>query len=165
MKTNKKIKVILTLIITVLVIILITTFALFIKNKPKFDTVELEKELLNDYRHLDIYALDQFDISLYFGLDYLDIPSSLFLTDFAIEEGKEEPFNPKVVIIVINSNDIQKYYDYFKDYINMNVNNAEDKKTKDFYKNAILKKGNNYLYFIAGKEKKNIEKTILDLKK
>ena len=165
MNLNKKMKVGLILTIVLLIIILLTSLILFHRNRVKFDPVEIEKELLNDYRYLDLYALDEFDVSLYFGLDLRDIPSSLFLTDFEIEEGKEEAFNPKSVVVIINSSESDKYYDFFRDYINMNVNNSEDKKRIDFYKNSILEKGNNYMYFIAGKDKKNIEKTILDLKK
>lgn len=165
MKLNKKMKISLTFILIIFIIILSTTLVLFNKSRVRFNIEESEKKLLSDYRYLDLYTLDEFDISLYFGLELKEIPSSLFLTDF--ELNKEEPaaFNPKVLVVIINSNTPSEYYDFFKDYSNMNINNSEDKKVVKFYKNAILKKGKNYMYFIAGKDKKDIEKTILNLKK
>ena len=82
-------------------------------NKDRFNVSEVEKEITQKYKDLNLYALDKYDISLYLGLEYEEIPSSLFLTDFEQDEEDPKPFSPKSLVVVINTNDEDKYYDYF----------------------------------------------------
>ena len=161
---KNKLKIILTGIILVLIILLIVIFMYNKNNKDRFNVSEVEKEITQKYKDLNLYALDKYDISLYLGLEYEEIPSSLFLTDFEQDEEDPKPFSPKSLVVVINTNDVDKYYDYFKDFVNYHISSTEDKKEIKRYDKAILEKGSNYVYFILGKDKKDIEKTILDFK-
>lgn len=160
--SNKK-KITLIASIAFLIIFIIGMIILINNNrKSKFDLDKIEKEMLKEYKELDIRTFDQYDISMYFGFDFNEIPSSLFLSDFAENPEEPKPFSPKVLIIIINTKDVDKYYDSLLGFIDLNKNNNEDKKIAKLFNKAILKKGENYVYLVLGDNSKEIEKKLLE---
>lgn len=161
--SNKK-KITLIASIAFLIIFIIGMIILINNNrKSKFDLDKIEKEMLKEYKELDIRTFDQYDISMYFGLDFNEIPSSLFLSDFAENPEEPKPFSPKILIVIINTKDVDKYYDSLLGFIDLNKNNNEDKKIAKLFNKAILKKGENYVYLVLGDNSKEIEKKLLEL--
>lgn len=160
--SNKK-KITLIASIAFLIIFIIGMIILINNNrKSKFDLVKIEKEMLKEYKELDIRTFDQYDISMYFGFDFNEIPSSLFLSDFVEDSEEPKPFSPKILIIIINTKDVDKYYDSLLGFIDLNENNNEDKKIAKLFNKAILKKGENYVYLVLGDNSKEIEKKLLE---
>lgn len=160
--SNKK-KITLIVSIAFLIIFIIGMIILINNNrKSKFDLDKIEKEMLKEYKELDIRTFDQYDISMYFGFDFNEIPSSLFLSDFAENPEEPKPFSPKILIIIINTKDVDKYYDSLLGFIDLNKNNNEDKKIAKLFNKAILKKGENYVYLVLGDNSKEIEKKLLE---
>lgn len=160
--SNKK-KITLIASIAFLIIFIIGMIILINNNrKSKFDLDKIEKEMLKEYKELDIRTFDQYDISMYFGFDFNEIPSSLFLSDFAEDPEEPKPFSPKILIIIINTKDVDKYYDSLLGFIDLNENNNEDKKIAKLFNKAILKKGENYVYLVLGDNSKEIEKKLLE---
>ena len=161
--SNKK-KITLIVSIAFLIIFIIGMIILINNNrKSKFDLDKIEKEMLKEYKELDIRTFDQYDISMYFGFDFNEIPSSLFLSDFAENPEEPKPFSPKILIIIINTKDVDKYYDSLLGFIDLNKNNNEDKKIAKLFNKAILKKGKNYVYLVLGDNPKEMEKKLLEL--
>ncbi len=160
--SNKK-KITLIASIAFLIIFIIGMIILINNNrKSKFDLDKIEKEMLKEYKELDIRTFDQYDISMYFGFDFNEIPSSLFLSDFVEDSEEPKPFSPKILIIIINTKDVDKYYDSLLGFIDLNENNNEDKKIAKLFNKAILKKGENYVYLVLGDNSKEIEKKLLE---
>ena len=164
MNKGKKIKILLISIIIILIVTILTVFLYSRNSKYKFDVIEVEKEIRENYKQLDLRTLDNFDVNLYFGLELDDNSSSLFLTDFTEDADNPTPFAPKHVIVLINTKEVDKYYESLDEFVSYHKMSTEDKKEIKLYDKAILEKGNNYIYLILGSERKDIEKTILKLK-
>ena len=64
------------------------------------------------------------------------------------------------MIIVINTDSPEYYYDIFRSYLDSYILNLEDLDVVNMYKDAVLEKGDNYVYFILGQEAKLIENEI-----
>ena len=156
------------MIIIIALIVLIFLFIVFMiinnSKKTKFDLKVLEEKMIKEYKEYDIRTFDQYDISMYFGFDYNDIPSSLFLSDFVEDPEEPKPFAPKILIIIINTQKVDDYYDNLLGFVDLNKNNLEDKKMAKLYEKAIIKKGKNYVYLVLGDNPKDIEKKLLELK-
>lgn len=153
--------------IVALIVFVLGCLLLFNKNsnKTKFDLDLVQKEFMKEFKEYDVREFDQYDISMYFGLDFNEIPSSLFISDFSEDPDEPKPFAPKVLIIVINTQDAEDYYDSLLGFVDLNKNNLEDKKLAKKYEKAILKKGKNYVYLLLGDNPKDMEKKLLELAK
>lgn len=161
---SKKKKIILIASIAFLLVFIVGMIILINNNrKVKFDLDKIEKEMLKEYKELDIRTFDQYDISMYFGLDFNEIPSSLFLSDFVENAEEPKPFSPKILIIIINTKEVDNYYDSLLGFIDLNKDNSEDKKIAKLFNKAILKKGKNYVYLVLGDNPKEMEKKLLEL--
>lgn len=151
----KRKKLILILAIIVLVVCICTLF-IFRKNKS-IDFKKLEEEL--SARYDDLRVFDQYDISMYFGIDSDVLSSSLFMSDYN-ESGEDSLFDPDHLIIVIDSKDSQNYYDILSGFINSNINNRDINSKLNLYTEAIFKKKKNLVYLILGSNKEQVEKVL-----
>lgn len=154
---NKKIVILIILFIVLIIGCLL--FSVFMNNKS-YNIENIKTELINNYS--DLRELDVYDVSMYFGIDLNDIPSSLFLTDFVEDSENHNPFLPKQLIIVINSNKIDEYYNILQGYLEINKSSLEDIKDIKRFDSTIIKRDKNRLYLILGNNKKDIEKIIME---
>ena len=98
------------------------------------------------------------DISSIFGIDKQNDENTIFLSNLTSTEFKREDMT---IISVVNTNDPNYYYDVFQSYIDSNLNYEENEKIIELLNKAILKKSNNYVYFIVDNNPNEIEKDIL----
>ncbi|MBR3209966.1 MAG: hypothetical protein IKF82_06870 [Bacilli bacterium] len=150
---NKLIILFISLVLGILFILI------FINNRP-YNIDSIKDKIINNYSEFGLRELDLYDVSMYFGIDLNDIPSSVFLTDFVESDENIGPFLPKHLVIVINSNKIDEYYNILKGYLDVNKSSFEDIKIINRFENAILKRNGNKLYLILGSNKKEIERII-----
>ena len=52
---------------------------IFINNRP-YNIDSIKDKIINNYSEFGLRELDLYDVSMYFGIDLNDIPSSVFLT-------------------------------------------------------------------------------------
>ena len=152
------------LIISILIIVLVVIISSIIFNNKLVKEYDIEKSknlILEKYPELNLRELDYIDVSMYFGIDLNEIPSSLFLTDF-YESEENTVFNPNNLIIIINSKNIDNYYNTFRGYLDINKDNLENTEDIKKFENAILKKKKNKLYLVLGNKQEEIEKIIKD---
>lgn len=156
MKNKKKIIIIIgSLLITILVILLL--FKIF--NSKKFDIKETTKYLTNNYSDIRVY--DQYDISNYFGIPFTEEDEYLFMGDFSDNPDNPKPFEPNELIIAINAENSNEYYEVLKGFIDTNLANVGEEKKIKLFDKAILKKGKKYTYLILGSKTKEKEKALL----
>jgi len=154
---NKKILfIILTIVIFFTIVRLIFIFDK--KEENKFDIEALRTQTIKFYSDKDLKILDFIDISALFGLTDSNDDDKLFISNLSSEElTKEDMF----ILSVINTNDPDYYYDTFESYIESIKNYENNEKILDLFNNSILKKSNNYVYFIISDNSKEVERDIL----
>lgn len=154
---NKK-----NIIIIIVVSILLLIACLFMfkdrkKDMKNFDFIKIEEIMTRSYEEEGLKKLDFIDITSLFGIDNNDIPNSIFLGNINAEESNKENM---MLLIAINTNKVEYYYDCLYSYIESNKMNIENKEILKLYDSSILKKGLNYVYLIISEDPKLLEKEL-----
>ena len=76
-----------------------------------------------------------------------------------LEDNEENKFK-ETIIIIINTENYQYYYDSLESQIDSITRYSENKEEVELYSNSILKADKNYVYLIVGKNAKEIENII-----
>jgi len=154
-------KLIITISSIALIVALAVIFILSINknnNIKKYDFEKIENQLLRFYsEEKGLRKLDFMDISSLFGIDEQEIPDSLFLGNITTEENVKEDM---MLIILINTSEVDYYYDSLYSYIDSYKLYLEDENIIKLFDEAILKKGSNYVYLIIGEDPSLILKEI-----
>ena len=101
--------------------------------------------------------MDFIDMTNMFGISLDEASDATFLSNI---DTFEDPTLDSMMIIVINTDSPEYYYDIFRSYLDSYILNLEDLDVVNMYKDAVLEKGDNYVYFILGQEAKLIENEI-----
>lgn len=141
--------------IVVVIIAIILPLSLLL-NKSDVNLEEVEKELLFEFSELNLRKLDREEITRYFGINIDDIDNVLFITDFVDEE---KPFNPNILIVIINDRNYQNYYSSLTSYLDTEISNTIDSQRIKLYQNAIINSNRYYFYLVLG-DNKDIIKVI-----
>lgn len=148
------------LIVGIALIALCGIYFLFNRKKDyNIDLAKAEKLILKEYSDLNLRSYDDFEIYHYFGFEEED-SSFLILSNY--EEKENEVFNPDDLVIIINSDNPNDYYDELNGFINSNINYFDDIDNIKKYESAIIKVGEKYIYLILGSQANNIKNTLED---
>ena len=146
-------KLIITISSIAIVVALSIIFILTINknnDSKKYDFEKIENQLLRSYSEDNgLRKLDFMDISSLFGIDEQEIPDSLFLGNISPEENVKEDM---MLIILINTDNVDYYYDSLYSYIDSYKLYLEDENIIKLFDESILKKGSNYVYLIIGED-------------
>lgn len=154
---NRKNIIVLIIVITLLIIACIFMFKDRKKDMKNFDFIKIEEQMKKSYEEEGLNTLDFIDITSLFGIDSSEIPNSVFLGNInAIELTKEN----MMLIVAINTKEVDFYYDSLYSYIESNKMNLDNEKTLKLFNQAILKKGLNYVYLIISEDPKLVEKEL-----
>jgi len=150
-------------IILIIIIVIVLGVGLFIFNKKNksVDMDKLEAEILDVYDDINVY--DQYDISLYFGIDYDFLSSTsdsyFFIGDYTPDDENTQ-FDANELVIVINSSEYEYFYEILKGFLDSNINNRDSSSNLSLYTDAILEKDSGYVYLILGSKNDQIENII-----
>lgn len=154
---NRKNIIVLIIVIILLIIACIFMFKDRKKDMKNFDFIKIEEQMKKSYEEEGLNTLDFIDITSLFGIDSSEIPNSVFLGNInAIELTKEN----MMLIVAINTKEVDFYYDSLYSYIESNKMNLDNEKTLKLFNQAILKKGLNYVYLIISEDPKLVEKEL-----
>lgn len=158
-KKGKKIIGVLAGIASLLTIILVfLILSLNTDISKTYNTEKLHSILIGEYDDLNLREMDQIDLLNRFGIIKDDIPESLALMSH-LEDNEENKFK-ETIIIIINTENYQYYYDSLESQIDSITRYSENKEEVELYSNSILKADKNYVYLIVGKNAKEIENII-----
>jgi hypothetical protein len=127
------------------------------KDMKSFDFIKIESQMKRNYEEAGLNTLDFIDITSLFGIDNSEIPNSIFLGNINAEEMNKENM---MLVIVMNTNNVDYYYDSLYSYIESNKMNLDNEKILKLFDSAILKKGLNYVYLIIAENAKLVEKEL-----
>lgn len=154
---SKKVKLII-IISTIVVLATIVGIAILRTSKNKrFDIEELRKQSLSYYEEYEPRLLDFMDMTALFGIDVDNNDDNLLIANISSDEFEKENM---FILIVMNTND-KSYYDVFQSYVDSMKNHIDKEEILELFNNSILKRGNNYIYFILGNNPNEVEKEIL----
>ncbi len=149
--------------ISLIVLIVVACATAIVLIIPKYSTLVnfdvIEKSFQKNYS--DLRILDEYDISMYFGIDKNDLQEQLFMTDFISTDENPGIFEPKTLIIIIRDKEIDYYYDILNGYLDSNKNDLD--KDISLYEKAILKKENNYVYLFLGDNNNKMEEELKEI--
>lgn len=154
MKNKKKI---IFIGILLLVIVLIIIFFVTKANKKSYDVAAVQEQCIRYYSENGIRIMDFVDMTALFGTDLDESSDAMFLSNI---DTLDDPTLDSMIIVLINTDDPEYYYDIFRSYLDSYIMNLEDLEVVQMYRDSVLKKGNNYVYFILGKDAKIIESEI-----
>ncbi len=152
-KRNNKIIILIGLLLIVLLVLFLITSSFFSKE---YDLVEVEKVIDNYYSEIEVETKNDEDLMLYFGLSIDD--SVLLMSNFNPNEDIKDISEPNLLLIInkIDKDKVNEYYDALKAFTLSYTERENDKEELvKLYESSILKKGDNYVYYIIGT--KNIE--------
>lgn len=155
MKNKKKIIIIISLIISIIIgIFLIYIFSF---SSKRYDIDSIKKQCLSFYGDKNLRVMDFIDMTALFGTDFDDTSDAVFMSNISIDQ----PYtNDSMMIVVINDENSIYYYDLLKSHVDSYLMYSEDAVLNNLYSNAILVSGKNYVYLIVGNDAKTIEKEI-----
>ena len=168
-KSNKIKRYMLIFIIVIIILSLsyIISKNFISKNNKKYDVNIVEKRFLDYYSDLNFESFQSNDVALYFTISPPITSETVMIGNFnPNEEIKDELIDPNIILLISNitKDECNEYYDAlsafilsYKDGVNI------DEKLSNLYKNAILKKGDNYIYLIIGTYSNTIEKELNEL--
>ena len=154
-KKNKKLKIVLISIPTI-VLIAIVGMTLIFSNNERFDIEELRKQSIRYYDEYEVKLLDFMDMTTLFGVDVENDENNLMIANVDSDVIKKEDM---FLLVVMNTMDVN-YYDVFQSYIDSTINHEENEEIVKLFEKAILKRENNYVYLIICDDPKSVEKDI-----
>ena len=154
MKNNKKMMIIGSIIASI-VIVIILCFAF--PSSKRYDIAGIQSQCIKYYETNGLRIMDFIDMTNLFGTNFDELSDSIFMSNINIDEEFTED---AMMIVVINDENSQYYYDLFKSHVDSYLMYSEDEILNELYKNSILAKGKNYMYFIVSKDAKTIESEI-----
>lgn len=143
------------ILFSVLVVILFISFNK--KIVKSYDIEVLKEQTIRYYDDQGIRLMDFIDTTNQFGISNIDIDNSLFMSNISNEE---QLSSDMLMLVVMNTNNPTYYYDIFQSYIDTNKLNITEEDTLELFNKSILVKGDNFVYFIVGKDSKTMEKEI-----
>ena len=146
------------IIIVIVVVLLAIILPLSLIDRKKVDTDNLGKVLLKEFPELNLRVLEREEIMDYFGVTIDDDYEALFITDYQ-KEDNPKPFNPNVLIVIVNDSNYEEIQNSIKSYIDSEINNIDDYERIKLFQEATIKTKRNYYYLVIGDDK-NIVKTI-----
>ncbi len=152
------------LIIVIIAIIAIAVLVLLKINRDanrSYDLEQVKEDFLKDYVDLNLEEMDQFDINYYFGIDVETISDYLFLSDNYYLSQEEELQQPKNLVGIVKTDQVDDYYNVLESYIESSKNSTTEKELLDLYDKAIVKKDKHYVYIILSNDAKEIEDKLL----
>lgn len=123
-------------------------------NVKSYDLESIQDNMINYYDNMRI--MDFVDLIGLFGIDLTDTEDeALFLTNY-----ENEIIPQTIMVIIINSDDTELYYDLFRSFLDANKLNTDDMDLLNYYDKAKLVQGNGYIYFLLGENTDDLEKEI-----
>ena len=144
---------ILAFILIIITLILLIYYIINIKEDYVFVSNDLSLQLIEKYDDLNLRQMDYYDISTYFGLAINDMQNVLFISDFSGND--ENVFNPKELIIIVDRDENRDFYNYLRDYVEMNARNIETEE-KLLYEKAIIEENDKVIYLVMGSKQEEI---------
>lgn len=148
-----------TIIIVIISLIILCAITLLLINvlKPKksYNTEAIRTEMINYYDNLRL--MDFVDLTQLFGLDLSDTDNSVFMSNIELEKPVT---SDTIMIIVINTNNTEYYYDIFKSFVDSYKLNTDDMDMLNYYDKVKLVQGDGYIYLLMGEDTVMLEKEI-----
>ena len=156
---------------TIILLILIITFLFVFKkfDKKSYDLNEVEERFLKYYSDINFESKSNDEMLEYFSIPITNANEALLVGNFNPNlEISEDIEDPNLLFIVTNleENELNEYYDAMKAFVSSYTEKENDNEALvELYEKSILKKGNNYFYFIIGNNNTVIERELLELYK
>ena len=165
-KDNKSI---LIVFVGILLLIIAAIILVINSNKKIFDLPSVSSKFISYYADIDLEELENENIDYYFSIPSSEITNGLLLSNFNPNEYIEDSeITPCLLLVLsdLSKEQIDDYYDSLNAFI-ISYTNSDSQKEElvSLYKNSILRKGKNYIYFIMGDNASIMEKELLYLYK
>lgn len=146
-------------VLGILLIMIITVVINVVSNISwkQYDIGAIQEQNLRYYSDNGLRIMDFIDMTSMFGISLDETNEATFLSNI---NPLDEPTLDSMIVVVINTDSPEYYYDIFRSYLDSYILNLEDLDVVNMYKDAVLEKGDNYVYFILGQEAKLIESEI-----
>ena len=146
-------------VLGILLIMIITVVINVVSNISwkQYDIGAIQEQNLRYYSDNGLRIMDFIDMTSMFGISLDETNEATFLSNI---NPLDEPTLDSMIVVVINTDSPEYYYDIFRSYLDSYILNLEDLDVVNMYKDAVLEKGDNYVYFILGQEAKLIENEI-----
>ena len=160
------------LFLIILFIVLILGLFVFIgissSSIKEYDLNNIALKFDTYYKDENLVRVEDEDVVNYFGIPSDYISSSILVTNFNPNEDQDDYKNANLILFVtkLNKDDRDSIYEslegYVKSYSMKYVPNAD---LEEMMANAIVKKGEDYIYLILGSRNKEMEDDLLSLMK
>lgn len=146
-------------VLGILLIMIITVVINVVSNISwkQYDIGAIQEQNLRYYSDNGLRIMDFIDMTSMFGIPLDETNEATFLSNI---NPLDEPTLDSMIVVVINTETPEYYYDIFRSYLDSYIINLEDSDVVQMYRDAVLKSGDNYVYFILGRESKIIESEI-----
>lgn len=152
---NKKIIIVISIIVCI--VLVIGLYISFSFSSKRYDISAIQNQCLKFYGDKNLRVMDFIDMTALFGTDFDELSDAVFMGNIKLEENYTDD---TIMIVVINTDNSEYYYDLLKSHVDSYMMYSEDEILLKLYSESILVKEKNYVYFIVGKEAKVIEKEI-----
>lgn len=154
---NKKTVLLIVICLTLLMVLTVAINVISNVSWKEYNVGAVQEQCIRYYEEKGIRLMDFIDMTNMFGISLDEASDATFLSNI---DTFEDPTLDSMMIIVINTDSPEYYYDIFRSYLDSYILNLEDLDVVNMYKDAVLEKGDNYVYFISGQEAKLIENEI-----
>lgn len=148
------------IIITIIVIMILTMiYSILLDSKDvilKTYNIESITNLINK-GYDNVREMDFIDMTTLFGTEFEKNDNMLFLTNMQDVNNID---TKSMILVVMNTDEVESNYDILQSFLDSYKLNTDDKELLDYYDTAILKKGENYVFFILAEDPTMMEREI-----
>ena len=155
-----------------ILILVVMGIILIVRNDNKtFDLASVSSQFTGYYSDINLEELEKENIDYYFSIPTSEIENALLLSNFNPNEysvNDEEEITPCLLLLLsdLSKEELNEYYDSLNAFIISYTNSdSQNKELVSLYKNAILRRGYNYIYLIMGENNKILESELMRLYK